>query len=165
MKKVCPGCGGSLLDETKEFCRACEKLDLVGTNCGGKDFELLSQMVSAKLRADWKFNIRTIGSVFAVVMLVIGLIDATIGFTLKETMARHFQDQMIQATNRINESLTSLDNDVRAALAQVDIQMRSNIIRAFDDIALKPGQPHLISPSSFYQRLCFSFGRQCSTLL
>ena len=141
MKKTCPACGRPVTDEAKEFCPACEKLDLSASKFTKEDFELVSQMVSERLKADWKFKAQIVffafGSVFTLVLLVISLIDAVVGFNLKESMQRHFQHQEQEAKQRIDERLESLVEDVKKTLAQLEVQMRSNITRNFEAPAIQ----------------------------
>ena len=120
MKKPCPACGRSVSDETKQFCPNCEKLAISDSKFSNEDFERLSQIISGRLRGDWKFKAQIIASVF-VVLAVIGVIDAIVGFNLMESMARHFQDQENQAKQRIDDRLASLDDDVKKALHRLTI--------------------------------------------
>jgi hypothetical protein len=137
MKKHCPACGQPVPDEAKQFCPACEKLELSGSKLSNEDFERLSQLVSVKLGANRKFKTQIIASVMLVVLFVIGVIDAIVGFNLKENLARHFQNQEDQAKQRIQDHLASLDDDVKKALDQVDVQMRRNIVRKIEAPAIQ----------------------------
>jgi len=84
-----------------------------------------------------KFKGQLCVAVLLVVLFVIGVIDAIVGFNLKENMANHFQVQEKQAKQRIDDRLASLDDDVKQSLAQIDIQMRSNIARNFETPAIQ----------------------------
>ena len=123
MKKSCPGCGQPLADEAKEFCPRCEKLELSPNKLTADELQQLSQIVSERLKADWKFKAQIFGAVLLVVLAVIGVIDAIVGFNLKENMADHFQNQEKQAKSRMDGRLSSLDEDVKRSLAQIDVQM------------------------------------------
>jgi len=136
MKNRCPACGKPISDETKQFCPACEKLEL-SDKFNKEDFDRLSQVVSGRLSSDWKFKAQIIASVLLVLLFVIGLIDAVVGFNLKESIQRHFQSQENQARQRMDDRLASLDDDVKSTLAQIDVQMRSNIARNFEAPAIK----------------------------
>jgi hypothetical protein len=133
MKKSCPACGQPVADETKQFCPKCEKLpQLSDSGISSEDFERLSQHVSERLKGDWKFKAQIAIAVIVLVLAIIGVIDAIVGFNLKENMAAHFQNLEIQATKRINERLVGLDDDVSNTLAQVDVQMRNIIANRFE---------------------------------
>lgn len=133
MKKTCPACGAPILDSSKQFCSKCESLpQVLSGKLSREEFEEISQAVSARLKDDWKFKVQIAGAVIILVLAVIGVIDAIVGFNLKDKMAEHFQTLETQATNKINTSLTNLDDDVRKTLAQVDSQMRSNIVQRFE---------------------------------
>ena len=132
MKSTCPGCGGLLSDETKQFCSRCENLALPGSKLTGEEMQQVSQIVLAKLRGDLKFKAQIIGAVLLVVVTVIGVIDVIVGFNLKESMTEHFQTQEMQAKQRIDQRLADLDDDVNKSLALIEVQMRSNITRNFE---------------------------------
>ena len=84
-----------------------------------------------------QFKAQIAGAVILVVLAVIGVIDAILGFNLRECMARRFENQENQARQRIDDHLASLDDDVKRSLAQVDVQMRSNIAKNFDAPAIQ----------------------------
>lgn len=133
MKKTCPVCGAPILDSSKQFCSKCESLPQVFSGKPSREeFEQISQAVSARLKDDWKFKAQIAGAVILLVLAVIGVIDAVVGFNLKDKMTEHFQTLETQATNKINTTLANLDADVRKTLAQVDSQMRSNIVQRFE---------------------------------
>ncbi len=132
MRRTCPGCGGLLSDETKQFCSRCENLALQDSKLTGEEMQQVSQIVLAKLRVDWKFKAQIIGTVLLVVLAVIGVIDAILGFNLKESMTKHFQTQEMQAKQRIDQRLEDLDEDVKESLALIEVQLRSNITRNFE---------------------------------
>jgi hypothetical protein len=132
MKKSCPACGQPLSDETKQFCSRCEALELCAKKLSQADLEQLSHIVSKKMKADWKFKAQIAGAVILGVLAVIGVIDVMLGFNLRENMAKRFENQESQAKLRIDDHLAKLDYDVKSALAQVDLQMRSNIVRNFE---------------------------------
>lgn len=133
MKKSCPACGQPVADESKQFCSKCEKLpQLVNSGFSSEDFERLSQDVSKRLKGDWKFKAQIAIAVILLVLAIVGVIDAIVGFNLKESMAAHFQNLEIQATTRINGRLDILDNDVSNTFARVDVQMRETIANRFE---------------------------------
>lgn len=132
MKKTCPACGAPVLDPSKQFCSKCETLpQVLSGKLSREDFEQISQTVSARLKGDWKFKAQIAGAVIVLVLAIVGVIDAIVGFNLKEKMAAHFQALEYQATNNISTSLAKLDADVHKTLSQVDSQMRSNIAERF----------------------------------
>jgi len=119
-------------DEAKQFCPKCEKLELSDNRLTREDLEQLSRIVSKRLKADWKFKGQIFGAVLLVVLAVIGVIDAVVGFNLKQNMAEHFENQEKQAKKKIDDHLGSVDEDIKKSLAQADSQMRSNIARNFE---------------------------------
>ena len=132
MKKICPACGAPVLDPSKQFCSKCESLPRVlSGGLSREEFEQISQAVSTQLKDDWKFKAQIVGAVILLVLAIIGIIDAILGFNLKDNMAEHFRNLESQATNKINASLGDLDKNVQTTLARVDNEMRSNIIQRF----------------------------------
>jgi uncharacterized membrane protein YvbJ len=92
MKKSCPACGQPIADESKQFCSKCENLSqLTSSGFSSEDFERLSQDDSKRLKSDWKFKAQIAFAVILLVLASIGVIDAIVGFNLKESMATHFQ--------------------------------------------------------------------------
>ena len=137
MKKTCPACGARVLDPSKQFCSKCENLpQVLSGKLSREDFEQISQTVSKRLKGDWRFKVQIVAVstlvVLSVVLTVIGVVDAIVGFNLRDKVTEHFQTLETQATNKINTSLASLDDDVQKTLAQVDGQMRSNIAHSFE---------------------------------
>ena len=92
----------------------------------------LSQIVSEKLKGDWKFKGQLCLAVIFVVLAVIGVIDAIVGFNLKESMASRFSKQENEAKQRMDEHLASLDDDVKRRLSEADTQIRITITRNFE---------------------------------
>src|SRR6266513_1914752 len=137
MKKPCPACGQLVADEAKQFCPACEKLELSLSGFSNEDFERLSQIVSKRLKDDWKFKAQIACAVILLVLGVIGVIDAILGFNLRENMARRFEKQENQAKQRMDDHLANLDEDVKRSLAQVEVQMRTNIAKNFEAPAIQ----------------------------
>lgn len=132
MNKRCPGCKELVSDQTKQFCPACEKLTLSSPKLSVEELAHLSQIVLEKLKADWKFKGQLCFAVFIVVLAVVGVIDAIVGFNLKESMSSRFLNQENQAKQRIDEHLASLDGDVKRRLSEADTQMRTTIARNFE---------------------------------
>ena len=132
MKKSCVACGQPLDDETKQVCPRCEKLVLSPNKLTAEELQQLSQIVSERLKADWKFNARIITAVVLVAVVVIEVTSALFGWSLNEKIAKDFQNQEKQAKDKIDDRLKGLDQDVKQSLAQVDYQMRSNIVSNFE---------------------------------
>ena len=112
MKKSCPACGEPITDPSKQFCPKCDKLpQLLTSGFSKEELEHLSQVVSNQLKKDWKFKAQIVAIsillVLSVVLTVIGVIDAIVGFNLRDSMTTHFRDFETQATNMINISMAS----------------------------------------------------------
>lgn len=132
MKKTCPGCGQPVAEEAKVFCPRCEKLELSPNKLTAEELRQLSQIVLKGLKADWKFKAQIIVVVLLLAVVVIEVSSALFGLSLNARMEEHFQSQEKQAKQRIDDRLKSLDDNVKASLAQMDVQMRSNIARNFE---------------------------------
>ena len=137
MNSSCPGCGQPISDAKSDFCPKCAKLDLSRNGLSADEIQRVTELTCQRLRSDWKFNARVIAIVLASLIGVISIIDVLIGFNLKEAMTSHLKTQEIQATNRIADHLSSLDRNVSNTLAQVDVQMRSNVVRRFEAPAVQ----------------------------
>ena len=79
MKKSCVACGQPLADETKQDCPRCEKLVLSPSKLTAEELHQLSQIVSERLKADWKFNARIITAVVLVAVVVIEVTAHSLG--------------------------------------------------------------------------------------
>lgn len=137
MTKRCPACNGPLSDPAKQFCPACDKLGLRETTRIQIDHEHLALLISDNLKRDWRFIGKIIGVVSAIILVIIGVVDAIIGFSLKERMAQHFQSQETLTRSRITEHLATLDTETSNTLAQVEVQMRSNVAKHFEAPAIR----------------------------
>lgn len=137
MKRACPGCGSPVSNEARQFCPKCEQLDLSDAKLSKDDLDRLAALVSVKLSRDWKLLGKTIAAVFAGLLVLVGVIDAVIGFNLKESMAVQFQKHEFEAKKTMEDRLDGLDGDIKRSLAQVDVQMRSNITWEFEAPAIQ----------------------------
>src|SRR6266487_2289634 len=98
MKKSCPACGKQITDPSKQFCSKCEGLPQISTTgLSREEFEQLSQTVSNRIKGDWKFKAQIAAAVLLLVLAVIGVIDAIVGFNLRDSMTTHFQNLETQA--------------------------------------------------------------------